>query len=47
MPNQINEACKCPSQCSRHGDCRACQEYHLKNGSKTNCGKDGKSKESK
>jgi len=37
--------CKCPYPCNRHGNCQACQEYHRKTGSKTNCGKDGKEKE--
>ncbi|MCL1930678.1 MAG: hypothetical protein FWF55_02595 [Treponema sp.] len=39
MPEQINKACKCSYPCSRHGDCKACQEYHRKDGSSTNCGK--------
>jgi len=36
-----NNSCKCNYPCSRHGDCKACQEYHRKDGSRTNCGKDG------
>ena len=47
MAEQINESCKCPYSCGRHGNCEACVEYHSKSGSKTNCGKDGKSKESR
>jgi len=47
MAEQINESCKCPYSCGRHGNCKACVEYHSKSGSKTNCGKDGKSKESR
>jgi len=39
MPEQSNKACKCPYPCNRHGDCKACQEYHRKDGSSTNCGK--------
>jgi len=41
MPEQKNTSCKCPHACNRHGDCEACQKYHLKIGTKTNCGKDG------
>ncbi|MCL2720977.1 MAG: hypothetical protein FWD47_06515 [Treponema sp.] len=33
-----NKDCKCPYGCSRHGDCKACQEYHRKDGSSTTCG---------
>jgi len=47
MPEQINTACKCSYPCSRHGDCRACQEYHRKDGSRTNCGKSGREEEAK
>ena len=47
MMEQINKSCKCPYTCNRHGDCRACQEYHRRDGSRTNCGKDGYSKDSK
>ena len=36
-----NNSCKCTYPCSRHGDCKACQEYHRKDGSRTDCGKDG------
>jgi hypothetical protein len=43
MPEQINNSCKCVYPCNRHGNCAACQEYHRKNGTLTNCGKDGKS----
>jgi len=42
MPEKINTACKCPYGCARHGNCDACQEYHRKDGSRTNCGKDGR-----
>jgi hypothetical protein len=42
MPETNNQQCKCPYPCSRHGNCKACQEYHKKDGSKTNCGKNGK-----
>ena len=42
MLNQINQNCQCPYSCNRHGDCAACQEYHRKDDSLTNCGKDGK-----
>jgi hypothetical protein len=42
MPEQINQSCKCTYPCSRHGNCEACQEYHRKDGSRTNCGKDGR-----
>lgn len=45
MEKQINEQCKCPYNCRRHGDCQACQEYHGKSGGKTNCGKSAASKE--
>jgi hypothetical protein len=45
MPEQINKSCKCSYPCSRHGNCQACQEYHRKDGSLTNCGKDGNEKE--
>jgi len=38
MSDQKNDSCKCPYSCSRHGNCKACQEYHFKSGSKTNCG---------
>ena len=41
MDKQINEKCKCPYNCKRHGDCQACQEYHSKKGQTTNCGKTG------
>jgi hypothetical protein len=41
MPEQINKSCTCSYPCSRHGNCAACQEYHYKDGSLTNCGKDG------
>jgi len=47
MSDNINKSCKCPGECNRHGDCKACQEYHLKCGSKTYCGKTGKEKEDK
>jgi hypothetical protein len=40
MPEKNNE-CKCPYGCARHGNCKACQEYHRKDGSRTNCGKTG------
>jgi hypothetical protein len=36
-----NNECKCPYGCARHGNCKACQEYHRKDGSRTNCGKTG------
>lgn len=39
---EINKDCKCSYPCSRHGDCKACMEYHRKDGSRTNCGKTGK-----
>jgi hypothetical protein len=42
MPEQTNKSCKCPYTCGRHGNCQACQEYHRKDGSSTNCGKDGR-----
>lgn len=41
MKEQDN-TCECPYSCHRHGDCDACQEYHRKDGSRTNCGKTGK-----
>jgi len=44
MPDTTNQSCKCNYPCSRHGNCAACQEYHRKDGSLTNCGKDGKPK---
>ena len=34
-----NPDCPCTWNCSRHGDCEACQEYHRKCGDKTACGK--------
>jgi hypothetical protein len=40
MNGQISQDCKCPYSCSCHGDCKPCQEYHKKDGSLTNCGKD-------
>jgi hypothetical protein len=43
-----NKDCKCSSyDCARHGDCKACQEYHKKSGSRTNCGKTGYENEKK
>ena len=45
MREQNNKSCKCSYPCSRHGDCQVCQEYHRKDGSKTNCGKDGRNAE--
>ncbi|MCL2805969.1 MAG: hypothetical protein FWD26_08530 [Treponema sp.] len=42
MPDKPNASCKCTYPCSRHGNCKACIEYHSKTGSKTSCGKDGK-----
>ena len=47
MPEQINKDCKCTYSCSRHGNCAACQDYHRKDGSLTNCGKDGKPQKEK
>jgi hypothetical protein len=47
MTTQPNPQCKCTYPCSRHGNCTACQEYHRKDGSLTNCGKDGKDNEKK
>jgi len=46
MPEK-NNACKCPYTCSRHGNCKACQEYHRKTGSSTNCGKTGSESDKK
>ncbi|MCL2138170.1 MAG: DUF1326 domain-containing protein [Treponema sp.] len=46
MATQTNQKCSCSYPCPRHGDCRACQEYHRKTGSRTNCGKDGYGKDS-
>ena len=40
MAEKNNTECKCPYSCKRHGDCKACQDYHRKTGSSTNCGKD-------
>ncbi|MCL2211708.1 MAG: hypothetical protein FWB95_07290 [Treponema sp.] len=37
MPDK-NKNCKCTYPCSRHGDCKACEDYHRKDGSRTNCG---------
>jgi len=42
MPEINNSQCKCPYTCSRHGNCKACEEYHKKDGTLTNCGKSGK-----
>jgi hypothetical protein len=42
-----NKDCKCTYGCQRHGDCKACMEYHRKDGSRTNCGKTGNEKENK
>jgi len=39
MPDK-NPDCKCSYPCNRHGDCKACMDYHRKDGSRTNCGKD-------
>jgi hypothetical protein len=47
MPEQINNDCKCSYPCSRHGNCQACQEYHRKDGSLTNCGKSGNERKDK
>ena len=47
MSEEINKACKCTYPCGRHGNCRACREYHSKDGSKTNCGKTGNEKDGK
>ena len=47
MPEKNANACKCSYPCSRHGDCNACQEYHRRDGSRTNCGKDGSDREAK
>ena len=42
MSEKINTACVCSNKsCSRHGDCKACQDYHKKVGSRTSCGKTG------
>ena len=40
MEKQINQECQCTYPCSRHGDCQACLAYHIKTGTKTNCGRD-------
>jgi len=40
MSDNINASCPCTYPCTRHGDCKACQEYHTKCGSKTSCGAD-------
>ena len=47
MAEQKNANCGCPYSCNRHGNCQACQEYHRKDGSRTNCGKGGSEKEPK
>ncbi|MCL2185348.1 MAG: hypothetical protein FWB86_05785 [Treponema sp.] len=47
MPEEKNQSCKCPYSCNRHGNCTACMDYHYKDGSRTNCGKEGKPKEKK
>jgi len=39
MTKDKNPSCKCTYPCPRHGDCKACIEYHVKTGSSTNCGK--------
>ncbi|MCL2209401.1 MAG: hypothetical protein FWC19_04685 [Treponema sp.] len=46
MPDKNND-CKCPYSCSRHGNCKACQDYHRKDSSRTNCGKTGNEKDSR
>ncbi|MDR2964761.1 MAG: hypothetical protein LBU88_03195 [Treponema sp.] len=40
MSEKINPACPCSSKgCSRHGNCKACLDYHRRVGSPTCCGK--------
>jgi hypothetical protein len=39
MAKENNQPCKCPIKCNRHGDCTACQDFHLKNNTKTYCEK--------
>ena len=35
---KINPDCSCTNEgCSRHGDCKACKEYHHSKGEKTAC----------
>jgi len=45
MPEKINTECKCPYGCPRHGECLACQEYHRRDNSRTDCGIDPNKKE--
>jgi hypothetical protein len=40
MDNKVNEECKCPKKCIRHGNCDACNKHHLKIKSKTHCKKE-------
>lgn len=47
MSDQNNKLCKCTYPCNRHGDCEACQAYHIKCGSKTHCGVSAKTKKPK
>jgi hypothetical protein len=47
MSEKINPDCKCPSRCTRHGDCEACEAHHRKSGSRTHCGKTGNENEGK
>ncbi len=40
MSEEVNKDCKCPSvNCKRHGKCKECREYHVKQGGKTWCGR--------
>lgn len=39
MEKENNQSCTCPLSCNRHGDCTACQEYHLKENTETFCDK--------
>ncbi len=37
---EMNLDCRCPElRCPRHGNCKACKEYHHKNLETTYCGK--------
>ncbi|HNY27261.1 MAG TPA: hypothetical protein PKH31_07765 [Candidatus Sumerlaeota bacterium] len=36
-PIHLGENCPCPSDCTRHGNCQACGQFHAGRGEKTYC----------
>jgi hypothetical protein len=38
-PIHLGENCPCPSDCTRHGNCQACRQFHAGRGEKTYCEK--------